>query len=72
MIGKQKAKSNLLFGKITIAQNPREIAQEFNKYFAAVGKNLAEKIPNTGKSFHDLKHLIMKKVFVELKFDEFE
>ena len=72
MIGKQKAKSNLLHGKITIAQNPREIAQEFNKYFASVGTNLAEKIPNTEKSFHDLKHLIMKKAFVELKFDEFE
>ena len=53
--GKQKAKSNLLLREIksdkTIAQNPKDAAQEFNKYFTSVGPNLMVKIPNTEKTF---------------------
>ena len=54
---KTKTKSNLFPLEIkvdeAIIQNPQDIAQEFNNFFASVGSKLAKKIPNTEKKCQD-------------------
>ena len=75
--GKQKSKSNLLPREIkvnkTIIQKPQEIVKEFNTFFTSAGPTLAEKIPNTEKSFQDFLTSHNEKMqFEELNFDEFE
>ena len=54
---KQKKKSSLLPREIKvdkiIIENPQEIGKECNKFFISVGSTLAEKIPDTEKSFQD-------------------
>ena len=77
LTGKQKTKSDQLPQEITvdktIIQNPQGIAKEFNKFFTSVGPKLANKIPNTEKTFqYFLTSRNEKMQFEKLNCDEIE
>ena len=74
--GKCKVNSNRFPKSInvngkSIKKNSR-IAEEFNKYFTNVGRNLASKIKNTSKTFEDFLFPVQKNMeYKNLTFEEF-
>ena len=51
-----KSPKTLVSDENCVIDNPKEIVEKFNDYFSKVGPNLAEKIPQTNKTFdHYLK-----------------
>ena len=53
--------------KGNILRDPKTIADEFNKYFAEIGPNLAEKVPQSSKPFSDF---LGSKIESDFKFTE--